>query len=308
MTAPVETVAANVARGSGSPGGTRPVRWVLAWIAVLAVTFTAVVGSNVFGLRDHFFEPATPDARPPALGRVAGGAQVDGADGAPTSLRSQPWWQEVKALEGTGTMTAPAFTIAEGAAQWRVKGTCRSGKIVVRSPSQARPVVDSLCPGEVTGFGSRSGPVSLQVTADGPWKLSVAQLIDTPLVEPLLPAMTAPGSKAIASGSFYNIDKSGTGRATVYEQADGRYSVRLDDFFVSPHADLQLRFSTLEAPRTSKEYRSAKSEFIVVMDVTAGSLNYTVPSGGDPTLYKSVVVWSSAVNRAYAAAPLGLVR
>lgn len=276
---------------------------------MLVVTFSAVVGSNVFGLRDYFLEPAAPDPAPPALGRVAdSGATANWPAAAPTSLRSQPWWQEVKTLEGAGTMTAPAFTIGDGAIQWRVKGTCQSGQIVVRAPSQSRPVVDSGCSGEVTGFGIRTGPISLQVTAGGPWKLTVAQLIDTPLVEPLTPAMTAPGSKVIASGSFHNIDKTGTGKVSVYEQADGRYSVRLDDFYVSATADLQLRFSTLEAPRTTEEYLNAKSEFIVVMDVTAGSLNYAVPSGGDPTLYKSVVVWCEPVKSAYAAASLGSVR
>ena len=274
-------------------------------MAVLAVTFSAVVGSNVFGLRDYFLEPATSDPVPPALGRVADDAAAGRSVAARTSLRSHPWWQEVKSLEGSGTMTAPAFTIADGAIQWRVKGTCQSGQILVRSPSQAGPVVDRPCAGELTGSGAGSGTISLQVAADGPWKLTVAQLIDTPLVEPLTPAMTATGSKAIVSGSLYNIDKTGIGKVTVFEQADGRYSVRLDDFYVSANADLQLRFSTLEAPRTTEEYLNAESEFIVVMDVTAGSLNYMVPSGGDPTVYKSVVVWSQPVRSAYAAASLG---
>lgn len=307
MSAPLETLPGEVAAGASSPAREPSGRRALAWVGALAVTFTAVVGSNVFGLRDYFFEPATHDLAPPALGRVTG-PPADRPAAPSTSLRSQPWWQEVKTVEGAGTMTAPAFMIADGAIQWRVQGTCQSGQIVVRSPSQTRPVVNSLCGGELTGFGTRSGPISLQVTTDGPWKLTVSQLIDMPLIEPLTPAMTAPGSKAIASGSFYNIDKTGIGKVTVYEQADGRYSVRLDDFYVSANADLQLRFSPLEAPRTTEEYLNAKSEFVVVMDVTAGSLNYTVPSGGDPTLYKSVVIWCEPIKSAYAAASLGPVR
>ena len=308
MSAPVETLPGNVPAGAPSPPPQSSGRRALAWLAALVVTFSALVGSNVFGLRDYFLEPATDDPAPPALGRTADSAPADRPAAAATSLRSQPWWQEVKTIEGAGTTTAPAFTVADGAIQWRVKGTCQSGQIVVRSPSQARPVVDSRCGGELSGIGTRSGPISLQVTTDGPWKLTVAQLIDTPLVEPLTPAMTAPGSKAIASGSFYNIDKTGIGKVTVYEQADGRYTVRLDDFYVSANADLQLRFSPLAAPRTTEEYLNAKSEFIVIMDVTAGSLNYTVPSGGDPTLYKSVVVWCEPIKSAYAAASLGPVR
>ena len=308
MSAPVETLSGRAAAGAPPPAPESSGRRALAWMAALAVTFSAVVGSNVFGLRDYFLEPATSDPVPPALGRVADGGAADRSVAAPTSLRSQPWWQEVKTIEGVGAMTAPAFTIADGAIHWRVKGTCQSGQIVVRSPSQASPVVDRPCGGELTGSGVGSGPISLQVTANGPWKLTVAQLIDTPLFEPLTPAMTAPGSKVIASGSLYNIDKTGIGKVTVYEQADGRYSVRLDDFYVTAAADLQLRFSTLAEPRTTEEYLSAKSEFIVVMDVTAGSLNYMVPSGGDPTVYKSVLVWRQPIKSAFAAASLGPIR
>ena len=308
MTAPVAAPATDVARGDAGPPGERRWQSVSAWVAVLVVTVTGIVGSNAFGLRDHLFAPATSEATTPALGRMAGTAPAGRSAAAPTSLRSQPWWQDVTTLEGTGDPMAPEFTIAKGVAQWRLQGTCQSGRIVVRAASQPRAVVDTACSGDVIGFGRGSGPVSLRVTAGGAWKLTVAQLIDTPLVEPRLPAMTGRGAKAIATGSFYNVDKSGIGRVTVYEQADGRFSVRLDDFYVSPHADLQLRFSTLAAPRTSKEYLNAKSEFMVVLDVTAGSLNYTVPAGGDPTLYKSLVVWSSPVQSVYAAASLGAIR
>lgn len=277
-------------------------------MAVLVVTATAAVGGNLLGVRDRLFDPATADAVRPALARVAGASPVAGIDAAATHLRSQPWWQDVTTLEGTGTASTPAFAIMAAATQWRVTGTCRSGRIVVESPSLPRPVMDRQCAGEVTGFGSRSGQTSLQVTADGPWRLTVAQLIDLPLVEPRSPGMSAPGTKVLASGTFYNIDRSGTGRVTVYEQADGRSSLRLDDFYVNPNSDLQLRFSALDAPRSTEEYLSAKSEIIVAMDVTAGSLNYSVPSGGDPSLYRSVVVWSPSAKSAYVAASLGMVR
>lgn len=56
--------------------------------------------------------------------------------------------------------------------------------------------------------------------------------------------MTAPGAATVATGSFYNIDRTGTGNVTIYRQADGRYSLRLDDFFVSPNSDLEIRLST----------------------------------------------------------------
>lgn len=308
MSAPVEVRTERVPPEAGAPQGVRPKHQLRAWLGVLAVGLSAIVGSNAFGVRDHFFEPATPQAAPPAAGRVAGGSSAPDAPAAPTQLRSQPWWQDVTTVEGTGTTSSTPFTIMDGAVQWRVKGTCQTGRIVVRATSLSRPLVDAPCTGEVSGIGSRSGPMTLQVTADGPWRLVVAQQIDSPLVEPPLPAMTGPGAAAVSRGSLYNIDKTGVGKVTLYRQSDGRYAIRLDDFFVSPNADLELRLSTVEAPKTSQEYLSGDSELVVVMDVTAGSLNYPVPAGIDPTRFKSVVVWCAPVVSAYAAASLGPVR
>ena len=301
-------VAPEVQGGGGAHPATVPApRRVLPWVGVAALLASAVVGSNVFGARDLLFEPAAPKPAPPAAGRVAGGP-VDATVAAPTALRSQPWWQEITTLEGTGTLTAPAFTVDAGALQWRARWTCQTGRLQVRVPGRSRPIVDGACSAGAVGYSTRSGAVSLQVTADGPWRLELAQQVDAALVEPPLPAMSAPGASTIGSGSFYNIDKTGVGRVTLYRQADGRYALRLDDFFVSPTADLELRFSPLEAPRSSKEFIDAQSELIVPMDVTAGSLNYLVPANVDPTRYRSVVVWCGPINSAYAAAPLGAVR
>lgn len=285
-----------------------PARRVLTWLGLLALVASAVVSSNMFATRDRLFGTATPDAALPAAGRVANSPTQDTVAAAPTSLRSQPWWQDVTTVEGTGTMTSPSFTITPGAVQWRATWTCQSGRLLVRAPKQTRPVVDGACPGGAVGYAVPSGSLTVQVTADGPWRLQIAQQIDSALVEPPLPAMTAPGASTVASGALYNIDKTGIGKATLYRQADGRYSVRLEDFFVSPTADLELRLSTLEAPRSSQEVINAKSELVVRMDVTAGSLNYPVPAEIDPTKFRSLVVWCPPVSSAYAAATLGQAR
>lgn len=317
MTSHVETVAGQAGPGEpGGPGGSggespptkSAARRAAPWVGLLAVAITAIVGSNAFGVRDTVFGTATPKAAAPATGRSASGATQDTtASSVPlqaTSLRSQPWWQDVTTLDGTGSSTPAAFTIADSAIQWRVKWTCQTGHIVVKASNQAKPVLDANCPSGTEGYGSRTGNVSLQVTADGPWHLQVAQQIDAPLVEPPSPAMTAPGASPLSSGTFYNIDKVGQGKATVYKQADGKYAIRLDDFFVSPNADLELRFSPLAAPHSSKEVQDAGGDLVVIMDVTAGSFNYAVPAGVDVSKYKSLVVWCAPISSAYAAASL----
>jgi hypothetical protein len=285
-----------------------PAHRPLAWFGVVLVAVTAVISSNVFGVRDQLFETATPDAAPPAAGRQLDPSAPAPA-AAPTSLRSQPWWQQVTALDGGGTTTAPAFTVADGALQWRATWSCQSGRLLVRSPKQSRAVVDAACGGAGNvAYGAGSGPIALQVTADGPWHIEIAQQIDTPLVEPPLAAMTAPGATKVAAGSFYDIDKTGVGTVTLYRHADGGYSLRLENFFVSPTADLELRLSAVDAPKSSEQFQRAPSELVVPMDITAGSLNYPVPPGVDPTRFRSVVIWCGPINSAYAAATLGAVR
>lgn len=276
-------------------------RSFLTWTALTALAAGAVIGSNAFSVRDRLLGTALPDPVVPATSRTAD--QPAQAAVERTTLRSAPWWQVVKTLEGAGPTTSEPFTIDRRAVDWRVTSSCTAGRLVIRSPDVPRPLLDAECPQGV-GHSDRRGSTRLEVSANGPWSLEVAQRVETPLVEPPLPEMTAPGSVAVATGSFYKVDRVGAGRVTIYEHADGRYSVRLEDFWVTPKSSLQLRLSATESPRTTKEYLTGHSQLLATMDVTAGSLNYLPPGGIDPGEFRSVVVWSPLDNHVYAAAPL----
>jgi len=274
---------------------------ILTWLGLVALAVAAVVGGNIFSVRDRLVGSALPAAVPPVTSRVS--TATTGAKAPrPTALRSTPWWQVVTTLEGSAATTSGPFTIDRRAIQWRVTWTCSAGHLLVRGP-ESEPVVDGACP-QGTGFSSRTGTTTLEVRADGPWRLEVAQRIDTPLVEPPLPAMTAPATATVAAGSFRKVDKTGAGRVTIFSQADGAYSVRLEDFWVTPKPSLQLRLSPTRSPHSSREYLAARSQLLAVLDVTAGSLNYVAPVGVDPAEFQSVVIWSPADNSAYAAASL----
>ena len=282
----------------------------LSALGLIALVASALFGGNAFGVREHFLGSETPPARPPAASRAAGasGAADEPAattvEPARTVLRSQPWWQSVTKLEGVGTMTAPAFTIDPGAVQWRVKWTCQTGRLMVRAPAQRRPVVDAACPGADTGYGIQKGSVGLQVRADGPWQLQVDQQVDLPLNEPVLPAMTAPGAAAVATGSLYRIDQVGSGTVTLYRLGDGGYALRLADFFLTANTDLEVQLSPLEAPRSTDQVKASNPVSVAALDITAGSLNFVLPPTVDPTRYKSVVIWCERLFSAYAAASL----
>jgi hypothetical protein len=277
-------------------------------LGILALLASALFGGNAFGVREYFLGSESPTARPAAVSR-GGAATADPRSTAlvpkPTVLRSQPWWQGVTTLEGVGPTTAAApFAIDPGAIQWRATPTCQTGRLLVRAPGQADPVLDAPCPAAEVGYGTGTGSVSLQVTADGPWQLQIEQQVDVPLVEPPLPGMAEPGA-AVMTGEFYRVDQVGMGTATVYRLADSSYALRLDDFFVTSNTDLELQLSPLEAPQTTEEVRDARSGTIAALDVTAGSLNFVLPPDLDPSDFRSLVIWCERTLNAYAAATLG---
>ncbi len=294
----------------------RPERRALTAVGLLALVVSALVGGNVAHARDRLLGSATPRPASPALSRQAGapgptvapaisGASAPTTKPTDTSLRSEPWWQAVTTLDGSGPMVGPAFPVDPGSIQWRVKWDCQTGHLVVRATGRPRPVVDHSCPGSGTGYATQRGNQNLQVGADGPWHLKIDQQVDVPLIEPPLPVMTAPGTRSVAAGSLYRIDQSGSGRVTIYHSADGADSLRLDDFFVSPNIDLEIRLSPLEAPRSTDQYlAAAPSDAVAPLDITAGSLNFAVPATIDPTKYRSVVIWCPDLHSAYAAATL----
>jgi hypothetical protein len=279
-------------------------------LAVVGVLLAALLGGNFLGWRDSLI--GSPTAAPVAVasGREAadGGATATTAPAAPAArsvLRSQPWWQGVTTLQGTGSTTTAPFTIDPGAIQFRATWQCQTGHLSVVSGNRPKPFVDSSCPGTDVGYSVDKGAVTLKVTADGPWQLRIDQQIDVPLNEPPLPAMTAPGAAVVAKGDFYRVDQVGQGTATIYRLPSGTYALRLDNFFVTPNSDLEVRLSPLDAPKSTEQFANGPTSALVkALDVTAGALNFEIPPEVNVRQYRSVVLWCEVQHSAYAAASL----
>ena len=298
------------------PGGPQsPTRKSLTTLALVALAASAVLGSNVFGLRAQLLGVDAPEARPAAAGRTVGEqtpapaptpaapAEAE-AEAEETLLRSQPWWQGLTTAQGEGPSALDPVTVSGDAIQWRVNATCEGSSIAVRAEGEAEPLLSGDCESAAVGYGVQTGDVGLRVESDGPWALEIEQQIDLPLVEPPLPAMTAPGTTTAATGEFYRLDQRETGTVTIYQLADGSHALRLDEFFVTPNIDLAIHLSPLEAPQSTAEFMASPSVYVAPLDVTAGSMNFTVPADIDPAAYGSVVIWCPLIDSAYAAASL----
>ncbi len=186
--------------------------------------------------------------------------------------------------------------------QLRVQWSRKSGEVIIE-PAQPCPLVDAAHRDADASPPSASAPTSADISTDLVSQLQFEQQTDLRGPEPPLPSMPAP-SAVVATGTFYNIDQTGRGRASIYRHADDSYSLRLDDFFVAPSIGLQVRLSTLEAPRRTEEFRTAPSALVSHLDTNAGSMDVVLPPEVDPTFYRSVVIWCSPLQSAYAAATL----
>ncbi len=236
---------------------------------------------------------------------AAPGTPASSTTTAPKGPRGSPRWETVTSFEGAGASPEPAFEILPDAIQWRVRWRCDSGSLRINAdppPRRPAPIVDSPCPQKGEGFAISTGRVRLAVDASGPWELTIDQMVDAPLDEPLLPGMsTAP---VVGEGSFYNVGMAGKGNAKLYLLADGTRVVRLEGFEVSANTDLFLWLSEAASPRTSAEAAAAPRRVIGNVKSTTGNENYLVPADLPTERVKSVVIWCEPVAIAYAAAPL----
>lgn len=286
--------------GAQEAGAPERLKGIASSLAILALVVGVLIGADAFGLRRQLFGSVVPEPRRAASSRVAGDGSGDASS---TVLRSNPWWQEVAVLEGEGPGATESFTIDDGALQWRVSPTCETGSILIEASGEDEPVADLECPTIDVGYGVHPGPHTLQVAAEGRWHVVVEQQIDVPLEEPPLPEMT--DRNLIATSDLYGIERTGEGKVELYELPNGRFALRLEDYYVTPNVDLEIRLSPLREPHSTKRYADAPSEFAGRLDITTGSLNFMIPRGTDPTEYRSIVIWCPPLAIAYAGASLG---
>jgi hypothetical protein len=282
--------------------GSKPRLLVAGAVLALAAAACGGGGSDSAG-------PATVNTRPPDEPATGSGVNFDTPpSSAPGSRKSQPYWSPVTTFEGTGDTTSQPFTIDDGALQWRVSWHCETAPFTVVSVNAAgqesrRKLADALsCPKDGEGFAVDKGAQTLRVTAGGPWKVTVEQQIDTPLIEPA-PAGLA-SATLLGTAKVYDVDRDGEGTATIYEMPNGTRMIRLEDFFVSINSDLELRLYELAAPKTTDEVVKAPFEVVAPLKATVGNMNYEVPQDVDVSKYQSIVIWCEITRNVYAAASI----
>ncbi len=271
------------------------------------VAVSAAYSDNAFKLRSRFPPPATRLVQ--GAGPAGPTASVEPGVGATQGevRRSQPWWQEVTRVSGSGSTTR-IVDIASHAIQWRVNWRCERGDFAIQpqtasGSNSGHLLADAAdCPEQGQGYSIQTGSLRLAISATGPWRATIEQQVDVPLIEP--PARGMSPANLVARGTFYNVDRSGEGTIKIYRLARARLIARLEDFYVTPNVDLEIRLSALPRPKNTREVAKAPFEDVVFLKATVGSMNYDFPFAIDLSRFRSVVIWCEPLSQAYSAATL----
>jgi hypothetical protein len=116
----------------------------------------------------------------------------------------------------------------------------------------------------------------------------------TPTAAPSEPA-------AVTTGTFYGIDHSAEGTATVYEQ-DGRFVLRLED-----NTDIQNGPDLYVWVLPSDDYAGGvPPEYLDLGKIkgNVGGQNYALPAEFDPEVHRTILVWCLRFSTPFTAAPL----
>lgn len=225
----------------------------------------------------------------------------------PDHPHGSPRWEPTANLSGTGGTTSAPFGIVPDVLQWRVHWHCDTGVLRIRTepaPASGRPLVEGACPGDGDAYATRTGQIRLAVTSPGAWTAVVEQEVDTPLDEAPLPEMQASGARVVGHGPFRDVDRMGRGRVMLYQLANGRTAIRLEDFQIPINTDLFVWTESAVGLKSSPELRDAPHVVVAPLRSTTGNQNYLVPASDPADQIKSIVIWCEVQQFAYVAVDL----
>ena len=222
--------------------------------------------------------------------------------------KSEPYWVPVTSFTGSGNTATSTFRIDSNAIQWRLAWRCQTSPFTaVLVDSSGKESTRKLaygvsCPKEAEGFSAEKGTQSLKITTAGDWSVDVAQQVNTPLIEALPQDVSS--AQLMATATIHKVDRDAEGIATIYRMDDGKRVLRLDRFFVTRNADLEIRLSAAVSPKTTDEIAKAPFKVIAPLKATVGSMNYQIPQDVDMDQFGSLVIWCEITRNAYAAADI----
>lgn len=113
-------------------------------------------------------------------------------------------------------------------------------------------------------------------------------------------------AKTLFTGKFHGKVHSTEGRATIYQQSDGKLMLRLTTFKTSNGPDVHvILVATKDADDNANFLKSNKEKIeLGKLKGNEGDQNYEIPAGTDLTKFSTVSIYCERFNANFGAAPL----
>ena len=119
-------------------------------------------------------------------------------------------------------------------------------------------------------------------------------------------AKTDSGAKTLATGTFHGKVHQTSGRATVYQQADGKLVLRLTKFKTSNGPDVHVILVAAKDADDDANFLKNATERVELgkLKGNEGDQNYGIPAGTDLAKFQTVAIYCERFNANFGAAPL----
>jgi pentapeptide MXKDX repeat protein len=113
-------------------------------------------------------------------------------------------------------------------------------------------------------------------------------------------------AKTLETGKFHGKVHATSGRATVYQEADGKLVLRLTNFKTSNGPDVHVILVATKDAADDTNFLKSNTERLELgkLKGNEGDQNYEIPSGTDLTKFQTVSIYCERFNANFGAAPL----
>lgn len=138
-----------------------------------------------------------------------------------------------------------------------------------------------------------------------PW-VAVALLALTFGLHAPMYARSETSAKTLATGTFHGKVHSTSGRATIYQESDGKQILRLTNFKTSNGPDLHVVLIALKDAADDANFLKSSTERVELgkLKGNEGDQNYEIPAGTDLNKFHAVSIYCERFNANFGTAPL----
>ncbi len=113
-------------------------------------------------------------------------------------------------------------------------------------------------------------------------------------------------TKTLETGTFHGKVHKTSGRATIYQEADGKLLLRLTDFKTSNGPDVHVILIAAKDAEDDANFLKSSTERVELgtLKGNEGDQNYEIPSDTDLSRFQTVSIYCERFNANFGAAPL----